>query len=217
MSSIVIGEISAGVTMISAYSLSQMALFRILSFLALVALVGCAPQPNNHATDDAYGLLYSVTSQQQNVDKLLWIKDPGPDITAWVEQIAKFNTEVTQQLDAWKKSGHIQSLKILGLPKAELEARERATKRTTGELLFSEDVSLRLSLVIAQLKALGYCSDLCYAIQQETTNADITAKAKDWEQRFKQLNADGMKLLETPAVTTPETKSAPKTMSPPHK
>ncbi|WP_309385571.1 hypothetical protein [Cerasicoccus frondis] len=189
----------------------------LLIVFAFLTLAGCSPKPNANATDDGFGLLYSVTSQQQNVDKLLWIKDPGADITAWIEQIAQFNQEVTKQLEAWKKAGKITSLKALGLPPAELEARERATKRTTGDLLFSEDVSLRLSLVIAQLKALGYCSDLSYAIAAETQDKAIQETATQWESKFKELNAQGMTLLETPQITSPEESPAKVPSAPQHR
>ncbi|WP_309397193.1 hypothetical protein [Cerasicoccus maritimus] len=188
----------------------------LFSILIILVLSACKQQTTTRVVDDGYGLLYSVTSQQQNVDKLLWVKDPGADIRAWVEQIAAFNQEVTKQLEAWKASGQVTSLSTLGLPPAEIEARERATKRTTGELLFSTDVNLRLSLVVAQLKALGYCSDLCYAIAQETKDDGIQEIAKKWEERFKELNAAGMKLLETPAVTTPQPKPVSVPSAPQH-
>jgi len=161
-----------------------------------LALAACAPQKQASTDDIAFALLYSVTSQQQNVDKLLWIKEPGADVKAWVEQIAAFNQDVTKQLENWKQSGQIDNLDYQGLPAPEALARKRATKRTTGELLFSEDVDLRVSLIVAQLKALGYCADLSYAIQQEAKEDDIKTIASNWDHRFSQLNAEGMALLE---------------------
>ncbi|GHB94163.1 hypothetical protein [Cerasicoccus arenae] len=179
----------------------------VLLFLSLF-LSACAPKPDAAAGDDGFALLYSITSQQQNVDKLLWIKDPGAATEAWVEQIATFNQAVTKQLEAWRDGGQVSSLTARGLPSAEIEARERATRRTTGELLFSQDVDLRISLILAQLKALGYCADLSYAIGQETSDEAIKTTVANWDTRFKELNAKGMALLENKATTTEATPPA---------
>lgn len=183
-------------------------------------LAGCSKPQQGSMNDAGYALLYSVTSQQQNVDKLLWIKEPGPDVKAWVEQIAVFNGEVTKELEAWRDAGLVTNLEYLGLPPAEIQARDRAQSRTTGDLLFSEAVSLRMNLIVAQLKALGYCSDLSYAIGEDSSNADVQAKAKAWEERFKELNAQGMAILEnapppsvaegTNAATEPHSPAPPR-------
>lgn len=155
---------------------------------------------------DGFALLYAVTSQQQNVDKLMWVKDPGPGVKAWIDDIALFNQQVTAELERWQKAGQAD-LDTLGLPPAEMLARERATRRTTGELLFSENISLRVSLIVAQLKALGYCADLCYAITEESKNDEVRDVAAKWDKRFAELNTQGMALLEGEPAPTPESES----------
>lgn len=166
----------------------------------ILFLTGCpqesaAPRPADKQ-GDGFALLYSVSSQEQNVDKLLWVKDPGDAITEWIKQIATFNKSVTQQLEAWKQDGTVTNLKHLGLPQAESEARARATSRTTGELLWSTDIDLRVALVVAQLKALGYCADLCYAIGKETSKSEVKKVVSGWETQFAELNSKGMNILE---------------------
>lgn len=187
--------------------------------ISLILLTGCPRQsaPGPASADAGYALLYSVTSQEQNVDKLLWVKDPGEKIEAWVRRIAEFSKGVTAQLEAWKKDGTVTNLTQVDLPVAEETARKRAASRTTGELLFSKDVDLRVALVVAQLKALGYCADLCYAIGEETRDPDVKKTVGDWQKQFSALNSDGMGILEVamasprPGVTTenPDDKTRP--------
>lgn len=171
----------------------------LLFIVAVLTLAGCRESAQKQSTasaDYGYALLYSVTQSQQNVDKLLWVKNPGAEIEAWIKKIAPFNQAVTKQLEAWKESGIVTNLKSLGLPEAENVARKRATDRTTGELLFSEDTDLRVALVVAQLKALDYCSDLCYAIGEETTNPEVKKAVEDWQKQFTGLGSQGMAILE---------------------
>lgn len=171
---------------------------RYASFLLLIFLTACSPSSEAPASakDSGFAFIYNVSSRQQNVDKLLWIKDPGPDVKAWCEQIASFNTGVTKQLEDWQKAGLITGLDHMNLPPVELKARERATNRTTGELLFSEDISLRINLVTAQLKGLGYCADLCAVMSEDPKNKEIGEKLEQWQKQYSQLYADGMKILE---------------------
>ncbi|MGE9296653.1 MAG: hypothetical protein ACQKBV_10230, partial [Puniceicoccales bacterium] len=153
-------------------------------------------------SDAGFALLYSVAKQEQDVDKLLWVKDPGPEIEAWIRSIATFNKDVAGQLEAWQQAGKIGNLEFTGLPEAEAEARSRAASRTTGDLLFSEDVDLRVALIVAQVKAMGYCADLSYAIEQETKDQSVVDKAGEWEKRFQELNTVGMKMLARAPVAT---------------
>ncbi len=187
--------------------------------VSMLLLTGCPKQQSAPGTDagySGYALLYSVTSQEQNVDKLLWVKDPGAEIEAWVRKIADFNKVVTAQLDAWKKDGTVTNLKQVDLPAAEETARKRAASRTTGELLFSKDVDLRVALVVAQLKAMGYCSDLCYAIGEATSNADVKKTVGDWQKQFAALNSEGMNILEVAMTSTqPGTESEADKTRPP--
>lgn len=187
----------------------------IASLILLIFLSACSPTSDKPAGDtglDAgFALIYNVSSRQQNVDKLLWIKDPGSDVTAWCERIASFNKGVTQQLEDWQESGQIVGLEHMNLPPVELRARERATNRTTGELIFSEDVSLRINLVTAQLKGLGYCADLCAVMSEEEQNQSMQTKLEQWQKQYSELYSDGMKILEgEPSAKRPDSTQSSK-------
>ncbi len=174
---------------------------RLLSWLplALVALIlsGCKPQPATTEAPTGYALLYGVSSQEQDVDYLMWIKDPGQQITAWVKEIATFNGEVTKQLDAWKKDGSVTNLKVTNLPPTEVKARDRAAERTSGKLLWGGGVDLRTELLLSQISALQYCGDLCYAMSK----MDYAKAHKDtltaWDTRFDELAVEGINILES--------------------
>ncbi|WOO43102.1 hypothetical protein [Rubellicoccus peritrichatus] len=154
---------------------------------------------NNTSSSDSYGyaLLYGVVSQNKNVDKLLWIKNPGKPVETWVNDIASLSAKVNDQLETWHEDGTIQNLKDMGLPPTEVEARARATSRTRGDLLLSNGIDLRVDLIVAQLKALGYCADLSYAMAKETSNSAIQKQLNSWQSEFTKLNAKGMSLLKT--------------------
>lgn len=175
--------------------------FKSVSFLiiALILQSACsfADKGSNSTKSDGYALLYSVVSKNQDVSKLLWIKSPGKSIETWVSDIAKLSSEVTTQLEAWKKDGTVQNLDNTGLPPTELAARARATSRTRGELLFSGGVDLRVDLIVAQLKALAYCADLSYAMEEEMNNSTMQTQFNSWQSAFTKLTETGLSLLQT--------------------
>ncbi|MEM8550514.1 MAG: hypothetical protein AAGF10_06965, partial [Verrucomicrobiota bacterium] len=111
-----------------------------------------------------YALLYTVVSQNKDVDDLLIIKSPGKDIETWVKEVAKLCGEVNDQLEAWKKDGSITNLNDTYLPEAEVKARGIDTSKTSSELLWGGGVNLRVGLMVSELSAVGYCRDLCDAI-----------------------------------------------------
>lgn len=140
-------------------------------------------------------LLYSVAGKEQDVDKLLWIKDPGKPIKAWLREIAKFNGAVSEQLEAWAKAGLAADLQATGLPEVERKARSIAQSDTTGELIISSHLNLRLELIVSQLKAMSYCANLCAATADFTQDEAISKQLKDWETNYTDLSKEGFKLL----------------------
>lgn len=181
--------------------LKKYPLFSFVALIALLATVTFSTKADAAApkSGESYGyaLLYSVVSQDKEVDKLLWIKDPGKSIETWIRDISAFCETVTNQLKAWESNGSVKNLSKTGLPPAELEARSRASSRTRGELLFSTKTNLRVNLIVAQLKALGYCSDLCHATAKLTDNSSQQQTLKAWEAQFTKLNETGMLLLQS--------------------
>ncbi|MBC2594125.1 hypothetical protein H5P28_07595 [Ruficoccus amylovorans] len=176
----------------------------LCSLLGFVILsTGCPRQPATAPGEspEGYALLYNVASQEQDVDKLLWIKEPGPEISAWVKEIATFNKEVATQLQAWKKDGSVENLDNLALPPAEMKARARAASQTTGDLLFDTDTDLRVVMIYSQLQSLGYCSDLCYAIAELPYGKPHADTLHEWEKRYHEIQDTGFKMLKTGAIT----------------
>ncbi|QYY34475.1 hypothetical protein [Ruficoccus sp. ZRK36] len=185
---------------------------------ALLVLSGCCkkqPATLPGQTPEGFALLYDVTSQEQDVDKLLWIKEPGPKISAWVKDIATFNKKVSVQLEAWKKDGTIENLENLSLPPAEMEARARAAAETTGDLLFDTDADLRLVMIYSQLQSLGYCSDLCYAIARLPYGEPLADTLNEWVDDYNKLKSTGMELIKqgevapAPATPAPDSSKTP--------
>lgn len=175
----------------------------LLSLLSCVFFSACCKQQPVLAPGqqpEGFALLYDVSSQEQDVDKLLWVKDPGPEIAAWVKDIATFNQDVTTQLEAWKKDGSLTNLSNLSLPPAEVEARARAASETTGDLLFDTDADLRVVMIYSQLQSLGYCSDLCYAIAKLPYGEPMADTLKKWMDRYNALQNTGFKMLKTGAI-----------------
>lgn len=167
-----------------------------VSSLGFLLLTGCLDRAESQEGAPAgFALLYSVTSQQQDVNKLLWIKDPGEQIDAWIREIASFNGEVTKQLEEWKSSGALVNLSNTGLPAAERKARELAARHTTEELLLGTGTDLRLDLMVAQLKALAYCGDMCAAVADMPEGQAMKDTLEAWSSKFMELNAHGMQLL----------------------
>lgn len=160
-----------------------------LSVLLCLNAAAASDQPHG------YALLYSVTSQDQDVDKLLWVKHPGEEIANWIKEIAAFNGDVTKQLEAWKKDGSAANLKDTGLPPVEQQARDRDASRTSGELLWDSGVDLRIELILSQLSSLGYCADLCYAMGKTDYGKAHKNSLESWRKRFLDLNKQGIQIL----------------------
>ncbi len=177
----------------------------ILLLTSLFILSGCCEkkQPTTlpGQQPEGFALLYNVSSQEQDVDKLLWIKTPGKEIADWVKEIAAFNKAVTTQLEAWKQDGSVTNLKNLSLPPAEVKARAQASSETTGELLFETDADLRVIMVYSQLQSLGYCSDLCHAIANLPYGKAHADTLENWKNRYQELQNDGFMMLKTGTVS----------------
>lgn len=103
-----------------------------------------------------YGLLYDVVSQEQDVDKILWIKRVNPELQNLIKQIAELSGKVTDELDSWKKEDPSLILSATGLPELEVKTRDRIAHYKTFDLLGTWGDDFERDLILTQLEALNY-------------------------------------------------------------
>ena len=122
-------------------------------------------------------------SDEKNVSRLLIIKRERDEFGDLIKAISDRCSAAHKELEAFAKADRTLNLKDLGLPVAEVQARESISKAQAKELLKNRDKELELKLLLTQDKALQYGAHL----------AEVTARAEPDTQRaqfFQQLSRD---------------------------
>jgi len=116
------------------------------------------------ARDQGYGLLYSTISEECDIDKVLIIKSPSPQVAELVKAIGQFARDAKSTLENLAKEDPAIALDAQGLPEVETQTREAIGSTTSRQILFHGGKDLEFRLLLTQHEALNYITHLAGAL-----------------------------------------------------
>lgn len=154
--------------------------------LALLML-GCQSTPQPTPTDAPnYGLLYALTSKQQQVGMLLIIKrNISEESASLVRDIADASKQATQTLESLADEN---TLKQTGLPALEQATRD-AIEADQRKILLGADEHFEFRLLLTQSDATQYARFLAEQLAERAPDETTRKKLTDIAETFMQLNA----------------------------
>ena len=163
-------------------------LFTSAAVVCLVALAGCSTVPpvipffgrQSRIRDEGYSILYTLASEQSNVNKILIIKSASAKVSAEIKQIAEVFSQAKKQLDEFAKEDGSLNFKMSHLPSMEEKTRAAIASTTTKDLLFSSGKAFELRLLLTQVQALDYASHLA----DQLADQDGNPKRKEFLMQF---------------------------------
>jgi hypothetical protein len=114
--------------------------------------------------DQGYALLYTTIAEECDVDKVLIIKRPAPQVAELIKAIGTFSRDTKGALTTLAKEEPSIVLEDQGLPKAELRTREAISSATSRQIVFSGGKELEFRLLLTQHEALNYIISLAGTI-----------------------------------------------------
>jgi hypothetical protein len=147
-----------------------------------------------------YSLLYGLLSQQQDVDKALWLHKVDPAVAGVIKEITQASGEARKQLEAFAHADAGLQLKTQPLPKVEQETRDAIGSTETRVLLTSTGDTFRLRLLLTQTNSMEYASHLAQVLARTEKSKD---RQKYLEALSLKLNALNDKVIHVLTVTPP--------------
>jgi hypothetical protein len=148
----------------------------VLAVICAVPFAGCAwmsaepPAGERYrVSNEGYGLLYDLTGNEQNVDKILLVKTATAQVAAEIKHIAQLLGQAHEQLDAFAKQDPLLRFGTTRLLTVEQKTRESIASQTTKGLLVSRGREFDLHLLLTQVQALQYASHLAQELAAGTT------------------------------------------------
>lgn len=178
-------------------------MFLFLSGLLAMLLWGCQRCPDDTppatALNQGYALLYDLVSQQQDLNKILWIKNTSPPVVELIEAIADVSGEMTRHLDEWQQADPTIRLDSTGLPEVDQATRKAITSYKTMTLLGDWGETFTRDLLLTQNEALNYGGYLMKVLSEKTPEADHAETLRTTGKRYLDLRDQAMAHL---TVTT---------------
>ena len=147
-----------------------------------------------------YSLLYGLLSEQQDVDKALWLHKVDPAAAAAIKEIAQTSGQARVQLEAFARADAGLELKTQPLPKIELDTRDAIASTETKVLLTTSGDTFRLRLLLTQNKSMEYASHLAGALARHEKNQGRKQYLEGLSRKLDALNDKMIHLLTVPAV-----------------
>ncbi|MBX7156955.1 MAG: hypothetical protein K1X66_01020 [Verrucomicrobiae bacterium] len=173
----------------------------LMCFVLIIGLSACSTASKNKNYDskksninEAYTILYEITSKQKDLDKISVLKDISPAVNPLLKDISKASEKLAKTLDNWTKQNEIQN-NLKSLPAFEKQTRKEIEFNTTKKILVSSGNSLEKLLLLKQNEALNYQSHLCQWISQNEKNNYRQQTLQDFKKRFEKLNQRAFDLL----------------------
>jgi len=175
----------------------------LVTILTGLLLASChaGPNPANDPENAGYSLLYRLLSQQENVDKALWLHKVDPPAAAVIKEIAKTSGDARKQLEAFARADPGLQLKIQPLPKIEQETRAAIKSTETRVLLTSWGTTFRLRLLLTQNDSMEYASHLAEVLARDENNPERKRYLESLSEKFDDLNDKMVHLLSAPEPT----------------
>ena len=112
---------------------------------------------NARATwSNGYALLHQLMSDEQDVNKLRFIKHEQPDVKDLINRIAKASGDAVKQLEAYNREDGGVDFKDLDLPPGEQTTRDAIASTKKWDLLGHTGEHFKLSLLLTQSEAMNY-------------------------------------------------------------
>lgn len=118
------------------------------------------------ADSHGYALLADLCGDEKDVSKLRFLKRERPALKALLQEIAATNRVAHEALQKFAKEAPTLNLKDMGLPNAEVAARQAISKFKEHAILSSKGKDLELQLLLDQNEALTYGSHLAQVVAQ---------------------------------------------------
>ncbi|MDD1641177.1 MAG: hypothetical protein LUQ68_06665 [Methylococcaceae bacterium] len=141
--------------------------------------------------NEGYALLYELTRQEQNVDKILMVKNANEKVSAEIKKIAQIFGQAHDQLDAFAKQYPRLRFETTRLPTLEKKTRDSIESQTTKTLLFSSGRNFELQLLLTQVQALQYAAHLAKELggmdDSQNRKSFLNQFSKQCEQRHQHV------------------------------
>lgn len=181
--------------------------YKAVYWVLALLLCGCHwpgsdPEIQASELNYGYGLLYGVVSQEQDVDKILWIKNVSPELHEFIGETASLSGKVTAELESWKESDPTLILSATGLPEVEVKTRSRIAEHKTIDLLGSWGPHFERDLILTQLEALNYMAYLMETLATKDPQNSRHSFLKENSKAFLVLRDKMQALLEVASVNS---------------
>ena len=111
---------------------------------------------NIQTRNNAASLLADLLNDEENVDKVLIVKDAGKDVTGLVKLIAATAATHAKELAQLTNSDSTLRLDVMDLPPGEQAARNATAKAKEHELLLTTGTNFEFNLLYSQAEAENY-------------------------------------------------------------
>jgi hypothetical protein len=128
---------------------------------------GQGADPKAVIRNEGYALLYSTIDEDADVDKVLIIKGPSPQVAELIKAIGEFCRSARSTLQALSKEDPAIALDKQGLPEAETKTRAAISSTTSRQILFSGGKELEFRLLLTQHEALNYITHLAGELEKQ--------------------------------------------------
>lgn len=119
--------------------------------------------------NQGYALLYSTINDESQVDQVLIIKDPNPQVTELIKAIGQFSSDAKNKLQAFAKEDPTLGLDNQGLPEVETKTRSAISSATSKQIVFSGGKEFEFRILLTQHEALNYITHLAATISKQET------------------------------------------------
>jgi hypothetical protein len=142
------------------------------------ALGGCAstkPSPAagglaDRQRNEGYSLLYKLLSDEAGVSDILIIKHADEPVSSLVKEIATTCEAAKARMEAFRKTDRGLDYNVTDLPAVEQKSREVESGTQMRRLLGSSGKEFEVRLLVTQIEAMGYGSDLAKALEAHETD-----------------------------------------------
>ncbi len=147
-----------------------------------------------------YSLLYATLKDESQVDKVLILKDPNPQVESLLKEIAKLTSDGQAALDGFAKVDATLDLKRQDLPELESTTRALISSATSKQVLFSGGREFEFTILLTQHQALNYITHLATAISDRETLAHRKKAMQKLSADADALHTRVITLMKTPYV-----------------
>jgi len=148
-----------------------------------------------HVRENCYALLYSLLSDEKNLDKLLVIKMETTELRQLVKAIATSSADGVRRMEAYAAADPSIHLKDERLPPGEMATRAAIAKTKTKLLVKPFDKNFEFNLLLTQTEALSYAWHLARVAAAHENNPDRARGLTSFSETMQTLHNRTVSLL----------------------